>query len=223
MSGSVDQDALSAMETDLDEDTKTFWTGICFDLHSFRQNPTLEGWTTETNHFVAMDTSVSFGDVCIPPDVLSPTHHMVSKALAWLGIGMWVIAERYYRTVLFMDFASNNYLSALICGANLGLCYLGGGDTASAYRLTTQLLPLAIRTNNIYPGTRIATINRFSLGQMGDWAEAWRETERLQPGGFSAVDDDVSQILTGVWQAINDRSSLLAWGKQWKHFKTRFG
>ena len=200
----------------LDPSSIIFWTGVYLDLQRNRKYARFEGWYYPYNPFLAMDTSFNVNDRPIPEDVLSATHHMVAKALAWLGIGVWPIAEKYFKTALSINFTTHNIESALICGANLGLCYLAGEDIESAYNLTEQLLPLAIETHHTYPGTRIATIKQICLARCNKWQDLVQENSNLKKIGFDRLDDSLNDILIDIYESTGLNLALTVWSREWE-------
>lgn len=203
------------------------WLTICHDLYRQRKRSVgnrrldseFEGWPYQQNPFAPMN----FGQP-IPPsftDVMQTQYEMTLKGNRWLGIGVWGLAEEYYKIAIRLCIVSNDTVAALQNGANLALCYLAGGDCENALRLCEQL----INASSDHFGNATAadvfgqasTIIRWSYIKAGkDYFAAQHTAWVLEIAPqFVSLDPSVQRIVNGVWKAIGDHNAAENWAREW--------
>lgn len=210
-----------------EQDEYLEWLTICHDLHRQRNRSTgtrrldseFEGWPYQENPFMQMNF-----DQPMPPsftDVMQIQYEMTVKGNRWLGIGVWGLAEEYYKIAIRLCIVSNDTVAALQNGANLALCYLAGGDCENALRLCEHLINAS--SDHFDNATaadvfgQASTIIRWSYIKTGKDYFAAQHTAwvlEIAPQHVS-LDSSVHRIVDGVWNAIGDRDAAETWAREW--------
>lgn len=179
----------------------------------------LEGWGDGYNPFTIIDLAHSG-----PPqatDVMSTQYEMTIRANAWLGIGLWDIAEEYYKISIELASISNDKIATLQNGVNLAMCYLGAGDRQNTIKVCDDLLPATIegKTDNIL--CQIGTILRVSLIGLqrpdlvikvtSDLSNVLRNAARLDTLAYD--------IIVDIYKFLNDTPRLREFQGNWDKLK----
>jgi hypothetical protein len=125
-------------------DLQSYLMRVYHDLMRAKRRTQLEGWTYKSNPFVSMDLGG-----WTPPkftDVMQMQYDMTLRANGWFGIGIWGLAEEYYKIAISLALVSNDVIATLQNGANLALCYLGAGDCENALQVCNDLLKVVTKT-----------------------------------------------------------------------------
>ena len=204
---------------------------IYHDLLRARERTQFEGWTYKHNPFTSIDLSG-----WMPPvftDVMQTQYDMTLRANEWFGIGMWNLAEEYYKIAISLALVSNDVIAALQNGANLALCYLGSDDCRNAFRICAHLQPAAIQTQNTY-GTEVlhqtGTITRMCLVKTRRYDLVAQETKRLRgissassllssSPDFGSLDVSIFRIIADVFQSIGHTDRLQIWQNEWRQLQ----
>lgn len=203
-----------------DQETYEFILQLLQDLKRARKREfRLEGWSNEYNPFTIIDLD-HFG----PPqytDVMATQYEMTIRANAWLGIGLWSIAEEYYKISIQLASVSNDKIATLQNGANLAMCYLGAGDSQNAFKVCNNLLPATIegRTNDILCQT--GTIIRMALIGLQRHDLVIKVTSNLSDNFKTAVQLNMSayNIIMNVYEFTKNLSGLQGFQRDWNELK----
>jgi len=179
----------------------------------------LEGWGDGYNPFTVIDLAHSG-----PPrytDVMSTQYEMTMRANAWLGIGLFDIAEEYYKISIQLAAISNDKIATLQNGVNLAMCYLGAGDRQNAIKVCDDLLPATIEgtTNTILCQT--GTIIRLALVGLQRPDLVIKVTADLSNTLRDAVQLDslAYDIITDVYKFLKDISGLQNFQHDWNKLR----
>lgn len=180
-----------------------------------------EGWTNRFNPFLSIDLNVEG----LPPmftDEMQVQYNMTLRANEWFGIGVWSLAEEYYKIAINLALTSNDVIAALQNGANLALCYLGGNDCDNALRISKHLLPATIQSQNSYASSglkhQITTTLRMCFVKSGKYDLAERKAKWLRnvSPNSTLLDGSINTIITDVLESINDIHKLQIWRNDWQ-------
>ena len=197
-----------------DPKARRSWLEVYRDLERARARPGVVGWKHTRNPFVLSGLS---SDV---PDPLTPwqkdQYKFTLHANAWFGIGVWSLAEEYYRLVIDMASCKRDGISVLQNAATLGLCYLGAKDYVSSARINQHVFEVAIKLEG-YCYTVVApqasTQLRLTLlasGQAERLSMVNSQIRQLDPK-LAQVDPSVHSMLASVFRATNDTMGLQEW------------
>jgi hypothetical protein len=203
------------------------WLSICHDLyrqrrrsvHDLQLHLVFEGWPYTGNPFEHMNF-----DQPMPPSftsVMQTQNEMTIKGNAWLGIGVWGLAEEYYKVAIRLAIVSNDTVAALQNGANLALCYLAGGDCQNALRLCEQLINASIGHEDSFTAASVlgqaATIVRWCYFKTRQVHFALQHTAWLLAVApqHADLDSSIFGIISGVWNAIGDQRAAENWTREW--------
>jgi len=188
-------------------------------IHNLQLHLVFEGWPYRENPFAQMNF-----DYPMPPSftsVMQTQYDMTLNGNKWLGIGVWGLAEEYYKIAIRLCIVSNDTVAALQNGGNLALCYLAGGDCDNALRLCEQLINASIDHFDIPTAADVfrqaSTIVRWCYIKANQEYFAAQHTAWLlevAPRHVS-LDSSIFRIIDGVWDAIGDRKAAQSWKKEW--------
>jgi hypothetical protein len=202
------------------------WLNICHDLYrqrrrsvrSLQSHLVFEGWPYEENPFAQMNF-----DYPIPPStsVMQTQYDMTLNGNMWLGIGVWGLAEEYYKIAIRLCIVTNDTVAALQNGGNLALCYLAGGDCDNALRLCEQLINASIDHFDDFTAADVfgqaSTIVRWCyLKANQDYFAAQHTAWLLEmTPEHASLDSSVFRIIDGVWNTIGDHQAAEDWEREW--------
>jgi len=192
---------------------------ICHDLYRQQRRSKFEGWPYREN----LSEQMNF-DRPMPPSftsVMQIQYDMTLNGNKWLGIGVWGLAEEYYKIAIRLCLVSNDTVAALQNGGNLALCYLAGGDCDNALRLCEQLINASIdhfdnptaadvfgQASTIVRWCYIKTNQEYFAAQHTAWLL------EVAPR-HASLDLSIFRIIDGVWDAIGDRQAARDWRREW--------
>lgn len=200
---------------------------ICHDLyrqrrrsiHNLQLRLVFEGWLYRENPFAQMNF-----DQPMPPSftsVMQTQYDMTLNGNKWLGIGVWGLAEEYYKIAIRLCIVSNDTVAALQNGGNLALCYLAGGDCDNALRLCEQLINASIDYFDNLTAADVfgqaSTIVRWCYVKTNQEYFAAQHTAWLLEVAPSHVslNSSIFRIIDGVWDAIEDLQAARDWRREW--------
>lgn len=197
---------------------------IYHDVLRARMRAHLEGWRYRHNPFASMDLSGWHPPVFT--DVMQTQYDMTLRANGWLGIGMWNLAEEYYKIAISLAIVSNDAVAAFQNGANLALCYLAAGNCTNAFRVCDHLLEAgATQASDMYLGHNVinqaSTIVRWCFAKTGKLDLLIQETHTMRgvPPKTASLDQSIFREIDDVFQAIDDTLSLRHWREEWRQLQ----
>lgn len=204
------------------------WLHIAHDLYRQRQRSlaapgmalAFEGWPYEHNLFADMNFEYPLPPSFTP--VMQTQYDMTLNANMWFGIGLWGLAEEYYKAAIRLCTVSNDTVAALQNGANLALCYLAGADWENTLRLCQHLINASIDHLDGPTAATVfqqaSTILRWCYIKSGEAYFASQHTAWLLEvaPNLVSLDSSVFEIVREVWEATGDRQAERNWAKEWK-------
>lgn len=203
------------------DETLDRWLRVYRDLQLLRERSTVVGWNPGANPFAGRRLS---SDAPKEWSGWTESHSNFTEwANGWFGIGIWAVAERYYKLVIEMAASNHDGIAALFNATNLGLCYLGSQDYDSAIHLCNHLLEVTPELNGFLRssvGAAAATELRIALIDAGRAEEIPGVNRRIRSmeANWLSPDDSVFRMLASVFEATSNSVELQRWQRRWATF-----
>jgi hypothetical protein len=200
-----------------DPATRAFLLSIYEDLQWARSRSGLRGWVARSNPFLRLDLSAASA-LRLRSAKFRQSAWTV-RANAWFGIGIWILAERYYKRAIHNAVARNDAGVALDTGVRLGLVYLGAGQGLTGLYLARHLQQATDRLSGAYrkrmSGPAV-TVLCLALLMTGQYREAEMAGQRLrQVNSGLAVDETIYRLLADTLWATGQAAELERWQESW--------